>query len=113
MAKQAKSAVKEVKTVVEEKSGKQESKLQFKDLRKEYILRVTGPCELHIGQMIKWSKETKGTPKGSWLTISVLKGLDEEAVIVKKFLSTKGEKGFMWLAEAPIEEEAKQVVETA
>jgi hypothetical protein len=83
--------------------------MKFKDLRKEHVLRITGPCELHFTGISKWSKEEKGKVMGSWLKIDVYKGLDDEAVGVKTYLSTKGDKGFVWLGEVEFKSDDKSV----
>jgi hypothetical protein len=112
MVKQAKKEVQVVPAVIEVKEVVKESNLLFKDMRKEYILRVTGPCEIHAESMIKWDQDKKGVPLGGWIKLSVMKGLDDEAILVKQFIISKSERGFPWFAEAPIKAEAQGTKES-
>ena len=87
--------------------------LVFVDLRNnEYVLRVTGPCEIHLNQIVSWDKETRGLLKGSWLKMEVFKGLDEAAKLAKAYLFGKNKKGFMYAAHLKIEDAKKPQLET-
>src|SRR5271157_3525773 len=68
-------AASEVKAVAQEK----EKTIEFLDMRKEQIIQVTDDRDgtvvgqIRINQIVKWSKDERGVPAGSWLRIDLEK----------------------------------------